>query len=105
MILIKDVKLMGNIFTQAKKVTVVAYPHLFLNLIESVMLVNTTILDKVNNNKVEVSEQDIQGIVYYIDKTNNVYDTADIVMNRVNPKIIAKYIKNGEAYSIPEFNI
>ena len=60
---------------------------------------------KVNTHKVEVWAHDIQGIVYYIDKTNNVYDTADIVMNRVNPKIIAKYIKNGEAYSIPEFNI
>jgi hypothetical protein len=60
---------------------------------------------KVNTHKVEVWAQDIQGIVYYIDKTNNVYNTADIVMNRVNPKIIAKYLKNGEAYSIPEFNI
>jgi hypothetical protein len=60
---------------------------------------------KVNTHKVEVWAQDIQGIVYYIDKFSNVYDTADIVMNRVNPKIIAKYVKNGENYSIPELNI
>ena len=60
---------------------------------------------KVNTQKVEVWAQDIQGIVYYIDKTNNVYDTADIIKNQVNPKIIAKYVKNGEVYSIPEFNI
>lgn len=60
---------------------------------------------KINTHKVEVWAQDIQGIIYYIDKTNNVYDTADIVKNQVNPKIIAKYVKNGETYSIPELNI
>ena len=55
--------------------------------------------------KVEVYVQDIQGIVYYIDKNNNVYQAEDIISNKVNPKIIAKYVKNGENYSIPEFNI
>jgi hypothetical protein len=60
---------------------------------------------KVTTHKVEVWAQDIQGIIYYIDKHSNVYDTPDIVMNRVNPKIIAKYTKNGENYSIPELNI
>ena len=60
---------------------------------------------KINTLKVEVWAQDIQGIVYYIDKTNNVYDTADIIQNKVNPKIIAKYIKTGENFSIPELNI
>ena len=60
---------------------------------------------KINTQKVEVWAQDIQGIVYYIDKGNNVYQAEDIVSNKVNPKIIAKYVKNGEHYSIPEFNI
>jgi hypothetical protein len=60
---------------------------------------------KVNTHKVEVWAQDIQGIVYYIDKFNNVYETADIIKNQVNPKIIAKYIKTGENYSIPELNV
>ncbi len=60
---------------------------------------------KVNTQKIEVWAQDIQGIVYYIDKFNNVYDTADIIKNQVNPKIIAKYVKTGESYSIPELNI
>jgi hypothetical protein len=55
--------------------------------------------------KVEVYAQDIQGIVYYIDKNNNVYQAEDIVSNKLNPKIIAKYVKTGENYSIPEFNI
>ena len=60
---------------------------------------------KTTTQKVEVWAQDIQGIVYYIDKFNNVYETADIIKNQVNPKIIAKYVKNGEQYSIPEFSI
>jgi len=61
--------------------------------------------NKVSTQKVEVWAQDIQGIVYYIDKSNNVYDTTDIIKNQLNPKIIAKYIKNGDTFSIPEFNI
>jgi hypothetical protein len=61
--------------------------------------------NKVNTQKVEVWAQDIQGIVYYIDKFSNVYDTADIIKNQINPKIIAKYLKDGENYSIPEFNV
>ena len=60
---------------------------------------------KVSTQKIELWAQDIQGIVYYIDKFNNVYDTADIVKNQPNPKTIAKYVKDGENYSIPEFNI
>ena len=60
---------------------------------------------KLNTTKVEVWAQDIQGIVYYIDKFNNVYNTPDIIKNQVNPQIIAKYVKNGDKFSIPEFNI
>lgn len=60
---------------------------------------------KVNTHKIEVWAQDIQGIIYYIDKTNNVYQAEDIISNKINPKIIAKYLKVGEKYSIPEFNI
>lgn len=55
--------------------------------------------------KIQVWGQDIQGIVYYIDKYNNVYQAEDIVQGKVNPKVIAKYIKTGETYNIPEFNI
>jgi hypothetical protein len=55
--------------------------------------------------KIEVYAQDIQGIVYYIDKNNNVYQAEDIISNKVNPKIIAKYVKDCEIYSIPEFNM
>jgi hypothetical protein len=60
---------------------------------------------KANTKKVEVYAQDIMGIIYYIDKNNNVYQAEDIVSNKLNPKVIAKYVKDGENYSIPEFNI
>jgi len=60
---------------------------------------------KNSTQKIEVYAQDIQGIIYYIDNNNNVYQAEDIISNKVNPKIIAKYMKNGDTYSIPEFNI
>ena len=60
---------------------------------------------KNNTQKVDVWAQDIQGIVYYIDKNKNVYQAEDIVGNKVNPKVIAKYVFENEVYTIPEFNI
>lgn len=60
---------------------------------------------KDQNQKIEVWAQDIQGIIYYIDKTGNVYQAEDIISNKINPKIIAKYIKTGEIFSIPQFGI
>jgi hypothetical protein len=54
-----------------------------------------------NVTKVEVSAIDIKGIVYYLDNDGNVYDTEDIIANKKNPRIIAKYEKNGDEYSIP----
>jgi hypothetical protein len=61
--------------------------------------------DKPVGQKVEVWAQEIQGIIYYIDKAGNVYQVEDIIVNKLNPKVIAKYVKIGEQYSIPEFNI
>ena len=60
---------------------------------------------KISTQKIEVYAQDIHGIIYYIDKTGNVYQAEDIVINKVNPKIIAKYIKDGDNYTIPELNL
>jgi len=54
-----------------------------------------------NITKVEVSAIDIKGIVYYLDNEGNVYDTEDIIANKKNPRIIAKYEKIEEEYSIP----
>ena len=50
--------------------------------------------------KVEVWAQDIQGIMYYIDKVGNVYNAEDVIRNKANPNIIAKYSKIGDKYSI-----
>jgi len=51
--------------------------------------------------KLEVVAEEIQGIVYYIDKFNNVYKTEDIISGKENPKIIAKCVKTNHGYSIP----
>jgi hypothetical protein len=59
----------------------------------------------VTSQKVEVWAQDIQGIIYYIDNNNNVYQTEDIFVNKPNPKVIAKYVKNEDHYSVPAFGL
>lgn len=55
--------------------------------------------------KIDVVATDIMGIVYYIDKFNNVYKTEDILEGKTDPKIIAKStIVNGKA-CIPDFGL
>jgi hypothetical protein len=55
--------------------------------------------------KIDVVATEIMGIVYYIDKFNNVYRTEDILEGKTDPKIIAKSkIVNGKI-SIPEFGL
>lgn len=55
------------------------------------------------NVKVDIWAQDIKGIIYYIDKAGNVYDTEDIMKIDKYPKrIIAKYHQDETGkYSIP----
>jgi hypothetical protein len=60
---------------------------------------------KPQGHKIEVWAQDIQGIIYYIDKNSNVYQIEDVMQGNINPKVIAKYVKVGDIYTIPEFNI
>jgi hypothetical protein len=60
---------------------------------------------KSTTQKIEVWAEDIQGIVYYIDKNSNVYQSEDIISNKSNPKIIAKYAKIADTYTIPQFGI
>jgi len=62
-------------------------------------------LNKPTGQKIEVWAQDFQGIIYFIDKNYNVYQTEDIIQGKSNPKIIAKYVKNIDTYSIPEFGV
>jgi len=56
-------------------------------------IIDTQEETKNTTQKIEVQAQEIQGIVYYIDKNNNVYQTEDVISNKLNPKIIAKYVK------------
>lgn len=56
-----------------------------------------------NTQKVEVIAQDIDGIVYYIDKFSNVYRTEDILNEKENPQIIAKYKEKNGKIIIPNF--
>lgn len=48
------------------------------------------------NKKIEVFNQDICGIIYYVDHNKNIYKMEDIVQNKINPQIIGKYkVENG----------
>ena len=48
----------------------------------------------------EIMVVDIQGIIYYMDKFNNVYNITDILEKKENPQIVGKYKKNGTEYKI-----
>jgi len=62
-----------------------------------------TTSDAVAVHKMEISAEDIHGIIYYIDKYNNVYHTEDVMEGVENPRIIAKATKHGNnSYTIPE---
>jgi hypothetical protein len=40
---------------------------------------------------IDIRNEEINGIHYYIDNNNNVYNTEDILSNKPNPTIITKY--------------
>jgi predicted ATP-binding protein involved in virulence len=69
------------------------------------------VIDSIENenknvkHKIDVWVQDIKGILYHLDKNGNVYCAEDIVLNKSNPSVIAKYTKTGDSFSIPEFGI
>ncbi len=62
----------------------------------------TSETDKANSNmkQLEIFAEDVQGIIYYIDKYNNVYKSSDILEGVMNPTIIGKYTKNNDIYEI-----
>ncbi len=55
--------------------------------------------------KLGVFAEEIAGIVYYLDKFGNVYNTRDILEDRMNPTVIAKWVKDGDRFTIPEYGI
>lgn len=48
----------------------------------------------------EVVAEDINGIVYYLDKTGNVFSTEDVLKGTPNPKVIAHYTLVNGSYCI-----
>ncbi len=57
------------------------------------------------NEKIEVWLEDIKGIHYYLDNKGNVYCPHDISRNVDKPKVIAKYEKKGNIYTIPGLGV
>jgi len=55
--------------------------------------------------RVDVFVEEIKGIVYYVDHFGNVYKTEDILEEKENPAIIAKYVITNGKYTIPEFGL
>ena len=47
--------------------------------------------------------QIVSGIMYYIDTNSNVYAAEDVVGNKLNPRIIARYACLLGVYSIASF--
>lgn len=50
--------------------------------------------------KREVWLQEINGVIYYIDNYNNVYNTHEIINNNTNPNIIYKYKLEDNNYKL-----
>jgi len=56
-------------------------------------------LNGLNNNspeqeefrQIDVYSENVGGIIYYVDKYYNVYNTEDVMNNKQNPEVIAKY--------------
>jgi hypothetical protein len=55
--------------------------------------------------KMDIIAQEIGGIVYYIDNHTNVYNTEDVMNEKENPEIIAKYTLQNGRYTIPELGL
>ena len=53
---------------------------------------------------INVFTKDIKGIIYYMDDSSNIYHPQDIFENRVNPRVVLKYEKHGDDYTIIDLN-
>jgi len=61
--------------------------------------------EMISEKKIEVVAEDIFGIVYYIDSSNNVYKTEDILEGKPNPEVVAKCVRSNGSVSIPELGL
>jgi len=63
-------------------------------------IVDKDIVNVAVEKKKEVWVQEINGINYFIDSENNVYNPGDVINEKINPTIIAKYQCSDGVYSI-----
>ena len=63
-------------------------------------VIETDGLEEPKLTKLSVWSQEINGILYYIDNFNNIYKTEDIICNKINPDVIARYGLNDGNYTI-----
>lgn len=68
-------------------------------------LMQSTATNELVSHKLEVIAEEIFGIIYYVDKFNNVYKTEDIMEGKKDPQIIAKYERRGNVLTIPELGL
>jgi hypothetical protein len=69
-------------------------------------VINQENVSLTQNKKIEVWVQEIKGINYHIDNSNNVYKAEDILSNKKQPAIIAQWsLTQDNTYQIPEFGI
>jgi hypothetical protein len=68
-------------------------------VVEQGIVVTNKILIK----NVEIWNEEINGIHYYIDNNENVYKTEDILSNKQNPTVITKYTLVNGKYTIPSY--
>jgi hypothetical protein len=52
---------------------------------------------------IELFTEDINGIIYYLDRFKNVYNVSDVMQKKENPRIIALYEKDQNGYTISKF--
>jgi len=63
-------------------------------------LIKDTVSSENQNQTVDIFGEDVNGIIYYMDKFSNVYKMEDIMMQNENPTVIGEYTFINGVYDI-----
>jgi len=63
-------------------------------------LIKDTVSSENQNQTVDIFGEDVNGIIYYMDKFSNVYKMEDIMMQNENPSVIGEYTLINGVYDI-----
>ena len=63
-------------------------------------LIKDTVSSENQNQTVDIFGEDVNGIIYYMDKFSNVYKMEDIMMQNENPTVIGEYTLINGVYDI-----